>query len=145
VTNMRRQQTMFPKLLKHLPIMGSGRWMLLAAIMVVAPMTVSAQTIEIWRSRNMGRFGDNYFRVSVGSRDKMTPTGRYTVRKKQIDYWSRKYDRAMPYAVFFTDAHAIHAGDLTTPSKGCIRVDYPTAEWLYYYAKSGKTRVVIHP
>jgi lipoprotein-anchoring transpeptidase ErfK/SrfK len=120
-------------------------------IMVFVVMFASAAAwaaspqIEIWRSRQIGRFANQYFRVSVGMASNRTPTGQYTVRKKDMRYWSKKYDRAMPYAVFFTDAHAIHAGDLSTPSRGCVRVNYPTAEFLYHYARTGKTRVFIYP
>lgn len=105
----------------------------------------AAPTIEIWKSEQVGRFAGYVFPVSVGSSTKPTPTGKYTVKKKVVDYWSKKYDRPMPYSVFFTDAHAIHSGDLYTPSKGCIRVDRSVAPWLYSYAKPGKTKVVIYP
>lgn len=117
------------------------------AITVIAAVTSAAATppIEIWKSQGVGCFGDYCFYVSTGSSRTPTPTGRFTVQKKVIDYWSKKFDRAMPYAIFFTSAHAIHAGDLTTRSKGCIRVDYPTAEYLYYYARTGQTRIIIHP
>ena len=119
--------------------------LLVPALLLITGIASAAPTIHIWKSRGVGSFGDYWFYVSTGTTKTPTPTGKYTVKKKVIDYWSKKYDRAMPYAVFFTDAHAIHAGDLTTPSKGCIRVDYPTAEFLYSYANSGKTRVVVHP
>lgn len=101
--------------------------------------------IIIWKSERMGYFNGHYFPVSIGHSGNPTPTGRYTVKKKVVDYWSKKYDRAMPYSVFFTDAHAIHSGDLTTPSKGCIRVDRAVAPWLFSWAQAGKTRVIIHP
>jgi len=101
--------------------------------------------IYIWKGERMGYFAGQYFAVSVGLDTNPTPTGKYTVKKKVADYWSKKYDRAMPYSVFFTEAHAIHSGDLYTPSKGCIRVDRSVAPWLFAWAQSGKTKVIIYP
>lgn len=117
----------------------------LAVLVLAGSTNLSASTIHIWKGERTGYFEGYYFPVSIGASRNPTPTGRYTVRKKVINYWSKKYDRAMPYAVFFTDAHAIHAGDLYSSSKGCIRVDHPTAEWLFHSARSGDTRVVVHP
>lgn len=114
------------------------------SFLVIAGVS-TADTIEIWKSRQLGYYDGYYFNVAIGNNSTPTPTGTFRVKKKVVDYWSKKYDRAMPYAIFFTDAHAIHRGDLSTRSHGCIRVDPQTAPWLYYYARTGKTRVVIHP
>jgi lipoprotein-anchoring transpeptidase ErfK/SrfK len=115
------------------------------AVLMLAAAVASADTIHIWKGEQLGYFNGYYFNVAIGNNSTPTPTGSYRVKKKVVDYWSKKYDRAMPYAVFFTDAHAIHRGDLSTRSHGCIRVDEWTAPWLYYYAETGKTRVVVHP
>lgn len=122
--------------------------LLLACMLGLSPAAAFAEkapAIQIWRGEQLGYFAGHYFPVSVGKKSKPTPTGRYTVKKKVVDYWSKKYDAPMPYSIFFTDAHALHAGDLSTRSRGCIRLDRNTAAWLYHYARSGKTKVIIHP
>lgn len=117
----------------------------LALMLLMLPAVSSAQTIDIWKGQRIGHFNGYYFPVSIGKPDNPTPTGRYTVKKKQVDYVSFKYKLPMPYSVFFTDAHAIHSGDISTASRGCVRVPRPVAMWLYEHAKVGKTKVRVHP
>lgn len=105
----------------------------------------AAEPIIIWKSQQMGYFGGQYFYISVGLPSNPTPTGTFTVKRKVIDYWSRKYKRPMPYAIFFTDAHALHSGDVYSASKGCVRVDRAFAPWLFQYAQPGRTKVIIYP
>jgi len=122
--------------------------LLLVPMLLLNPTADAAEktpSIQIWRSKQVGYFAGYYFPVSVGKKSKPTPVGSFTVKRKVIDYWSKKYDAPMPYAIFFTDAHALHAGDLSTRSRGCIRLERQTAAWLYRYAKPGKTKVIIHP
>lgn len=122
--------------------------LLAISLMLLSPgeaMAEKAPSIQIWRSKQVGYFAGHYFPVSVGKKSKPTPVGSFTVKRKVIDYWSKKYDAPMPYAIFFTDAHALHAGDLSTRSRGCIRLERQTAAWLYRYARTGKTKVIIHP
>ena len=101
--------------------------------------------IELFLSRGYGRFGDMTFPILGGERGAPTPTGRFTLQRKELAYMSKKYKTPMPYSLFFTDAHAIHYGALDVPSRGCVHVDYRTAQILYYSTITGKTRVIIHP
>ncbi len=114
-------------------------------VMMQGTQGFAAPTIDIWKGQQIGHFGGYYFPVSVGKSSNPTPTGSYTVKKKSKDYVSFKYKLPMPYSVFFTDAHAIHSGDVSTASRGCVRVPRPVAQWLFYYSQPGKTNVVVHP
>lgn len=118
---------------------------LLTAVLLTAAVASASTPIFIWKGQRVGYHEGYYFPVSVGHAGNPTPVGRYTVQKKVVDYMSRKYKRAMPYSVFFTDAHAIHSGDLYTESKGCVRVDRQVAMWLYSKAKTGRTKVIVRP
>lgn len=111
-----------------------------------APGELSTATpIEIWLSERRGRFGPHTFAALGGTRKDPTPIGRFRAVKKQEDYVSRKFQTDMPYAVFFTQACAIHVGSLSEPSHGCIHVDWAIGELMYRYAKPGRTPIIIHP
>jgi lipoprotein-anchoring transpeptidase ErfK/SrfK len=101
--------------------------------------------IELFISQGYGRFGNMTFPILGGERGAPTPTGRFILQRKELAYTSKKYKTPMPYSLFFTDAHAIHYGALDVPSRGCVHVDYRTAQILYYSTITGKTRVIIHP
>ena len=105
----------------------------------------SSTPIEIWLSQRRGQFGPYTFWALGGTRSDPTPTGRFKTVKKVEDYVSRKFDADMPYAVFFTQACAIHVGSLVEPSHGCIHVDWDIAELMFRYAKPGLTPIIIHP
>ncbi len=121
------------------------RMMLLTLIIMVAAAASASSPIYIWKGKKLGYHDGYYFPVSIGKPSTPTPTGRFTVKKKQVDYVSFKYKLPMPYSVFFTDAHAIHSGDISTESRGCVRVPREWAVWLYSKAKTGKTRVIVRP
>jgi len=121
------------------------RLIIISSLLCLGAIAAASSPIYIWKGQRMGYHDGYYFNVSIGHAGNPTPTGRYTVKKKVVDYWSRKYKRAMPYSVFFTDAHAIHSGDLYTESKGCVRVDRQVAMWLYSKAKTGSTKVIVKP
>ena len=121
------------------------RLIIISSLLCLGTNATASSPIYIWKGQRVGYHDGYYFPVSVGHAGNPTPVGRYTVKKKVVDYMSRKYNRAMPYSVFFTDAHAIHSGDLYTESKGCVRVDRQVAMWLYSKAKTGSTRVIVKP
>lgn len=121
------------------------RVLMLAAVVFLAGMASASAPIYIWKSQRMGYHDGYYFPVSIGHKGNPTPTGSFTVKKKDADYVSFKYKLPMPYAVFFTDAHAIHSGDISSASRGCVRVPRQWAVWLYSKARSGKTRVIVKP
>ncbi len=121
------------------------RGVMFSLALMIGASAMAAAPIYIWKERRMGYHDGYYFPVSIGHSGNPTPTGTYSVKKKVVDYWSRKYKRAMPYSVFFTDAHAIHSGDIYSESKGCVRVPRQWAVWLYSKARTGSTKVIVRP
>jgi lipoprotein-anchoring transpeptidase ErfK/SrfK len=126
-------------------LVTTPRIVALSAVVVMSSIASASSPIYIWKSQRMGYHDGYYFPVSIGHKGNPTPTGKFTVKKKDADYVSFKYKLPMPYAVFFTDAHAIHSGDISTASRGCVRVPREWAVWLYSKAQSGKTKVVVRP
>lgn len=104
----------------------------------------SSTPIRIWLSSGIGDFGGYRFYALGGRESHPTPTGSFTVKSKDEDFYSYKYKSPMPLSVFFTSQCAIHVGSLSVPSHGCIHVDRSTAEMLFSYAKPGKTKVVVY-
>lgn len=101
--------------------------------------------VELWISAGVGRFGNHEFELLGGKPSAPTPTGVFTVQSKDAKYWSKKYDAAMPYSVFFATGYALHYGALDQPSHGCVHLPYETSQRLFYCTKVGKTKVIIHP
>jgi lipoprotein-anchoring transpeptidase ErfK/SrfK len=92
------------------------------------------------------------FPVLTGDAETTTKPGVYVVHVKQEDYYSRKYQTPMPYAIFFnyTQRAAIHGGEVPPPrlkrryaTHGCIHVKEPVIQWLYDWTEPGRTVVVI--
>ncbi len=98
--------------------------------------------------------GKKLFEFPVVTGDDETPTnpGIYTVKLKDEDYYSKKYDTPMPYSIFFDlrERKAIHEGEVPPPARkkelathGCIHVEPPFIERLFEWAEEGTTAVVI--
>jgi lipoprotein-anchoring transpeptidase ErfK/SrfK len=92
------------------------------------------------------------FPVITGDDETTTSPGRYLVRAKDEDYYSKKYQTPMPYSLFFDlrDRKAIHEGEVPAPADkrelathGCVNVEQPYMIWLYDWAEEGKTAVVV--
>src|SRR5208282_1610189 len=92
------------------------------------------------------------FPVITGDDETTTNPGIYLVKWKDADYYSKKYDTAMPYAIFFdlNERKAIHGGEVPPAAQkrkwathGCVHVEEPYIERLFYWAEVGKTAVVI--
>jgi hypothetical protein len=92
------------------------------------------------------------FPVITGDDETTTDPGRYLVRAKDEDYFSKKYRTPMPYSLFFDlrDRKAIHEGAVPPPAEkrelathGCVNVEQPYMIWLFDWAEEGKTVVVI--
>ncbi len=92
------------------------------------------------------------FPVMTGDDETTTPPGIYTVRLKDEEYFSKKYQVPMPYSLFFDlrDRKAIHEGEVPPPEErkeyathGCVHVEQPHMERLFHWAEVGKTAVVI--
>lgn len=93
--------------------------------------------------------------ISHGRAGKRTPTGTYRVWFKDDDAFSWKYSKKdkkgniikkawMLYSLFFIgNAYAIHQGDTSSQSRGCIRVPTGTAAKLFRLVPLG-TNVKIH-
>ncbi len=81
--------------------------------------------------------------LSTGSRGHLTPTGHFDVKWKAYEYDSKKYPSKnggnnMNRALFFdTLGHAIHIGDITKTSHGCVRTRPKDANWLYEWSDIG--------
>lgn len=77
-------------------------------------------------------------RISSGMPGYRTPTGTFTVKFKDKDYWSKQFDAPMPYSVFFTwQGHAFHYGSVQTQSHGCIRNTMTPAKKFFWHLQVG--------
>lgn len=92
------------------------------------------------------------FRILTGDDETPTPPGAYVIKKKDANYYSRKYQVPMPYSLFFDlkGMRAVHEGDVPDPEEksdwathGCIHVEEPYMKWLFNWAEQGKTVVVV--
>jgi len=92
------------------------------------------------------------FPIMSGDDETPTPDGIYPIKRKDPNYYSRKYKQPMTYSLFFDlkGMRAIHEGDLPDPEEkeewathGCIHVEEPFMKWLYDWTEQGKTVVVI--
>lgn len=87
--------------------------------------------------------------ITSGADDYKTPSGIYTVLRKQRHYMSKKYPdedgvNNMDFAIFFTNqGHALHMGSVNWMSHGCIHIAPKDIPVLFHWAKIGETRVVI--
>jgi lipoprotein-anchoring transpeptidase ErfK/SrfK len=83
--------------------------------------------------------------IHSGSREDPTPTGTFTVQRKERHHVSKEIDDApMPYSVFFDDeGRAFHSGDTTRASHGCIRLERDDARDVFAALEPGD-EVEIH-
>ena len=95
--------------------------------------------------------------VSTGKASTPTPTGEYTIEKKQENAWSQMAGLWMPWWMSFNGIYAIHelpewpdgtkegANHLGIPvSHGCIRLGIGPAKTLYDWTPVG-TKLIIEP
>ncbi|HUG45387.1 MAG TPA: L,D-transpeptidase family protein [Sphingomicrobium sp.] len=84
--------------------------------------------------------------ISSGKTGKETPLGFWTVFRKQVKGFSRKYDNApMPFMQMYDEKGiAFHAGNNPgyPASRGCVRLPLKFAERLYSMTKIG-TKVIV--
>lgn len=84
--------------------------------------------------------------VSTGAPGTPTPTGTYTVFRKELNSWSVPFQTWLPYASYFNAGIAFHEyPDVPAypASHGCVRVPAPEAKQVYAFAANGTTVVVI--
>ena len=77
-------------------------------------------------------------RVCSGRKGKETPRGKFRVLGKNKNYFSKKYQCAMPFAIRFTDqGHFLHQGIIFPwpSSHGCVRLHGEDAKKLFSLLK----------
>ena len=133
-----------------------ARLLLLLQMALLAPMTafsaepdeseaVPPPDVEIWLGEKVGRYGDMEFRIHGGTAEDPTPKGVFRITWKDPMHWSKQYDAWMPYSMFFSAGAALHEGDVSGPSHGCVRVEPEAAHYLYKATRIGVTRVIVYP
>lgn len=104
-----------------------------ASARVNAVVDISNQSLNLYVDGSLR----HSWRVSTGRRGYRTPTGSYSPKRLERQWYSRKYHWSpMPYAVFFRGGYAIHGtnetGRLGRPaSHGCIRLRTAHARTLF--------------
>ncbi|WP_196189190.1 L,D-transpeptidase family protein [Conexibacter sp. W3-3-2] len=109
-----------------------------------------ARRIEVFRDRGVillieGGRTVRAIHVSTGAGANATPTGRYTVTRKELRSWSVPYRVYLPYASYFNQGIAFHEwSDVPAfpASHGCVRVPAPEAPVVYAFARTGTAVVV---
>ncbi len=84
--------------------------------------------------------------VSSGAPGFETPTGRYTVFRKEQQSWSVPYKVWLPWASYFVGGVAFHeSSDVPAQpaSHGCVRVPPYDAKWVYDHAPNGTPVTVL--
>ncbi len=84
--------------------------------------------------------------VSTGGPGTETPSGRYSVFRKELRSWSVPFSTWLPYASYFNNGIAFHEyPDVPAfpASHGCVRVPAPEAKGVYGFAVQGITVVVL--
>jgi peptidoglycan hydrolase-like protein with peptidoglycan-binding domain len=82
---------------------------------------------------------------SSGKPGYATPTGTYTVFRKEKRSWSYPYSVWLPWASYFNNGIAFHEYPDVPPypaSHGCVRIPAPEAKVVYRFATIGTTVVV---
>lgn len=115
----------------------------LALLVWIAPVAAQAGVqVEIdVGSQTMDVYVDGLLRhswpVSTGRRGYATPSGMFSVKRMEEEWYSKEYDDAlMPHAIFFAGGYAIHGTYETRrlgrpASHGCVRLSPGNAARLY--------------
>jgi hypothetical protein len=110
----------------------------------------SKTRIEIWINRQLAVMIKNnrifaIYSISSGMPGYETPSGRYTVYRKEEMSWSVPYSVWLPWASYFNGGIALHQSDSIPPypaSRGCVRVPAPWAKKVYDFADYGRVILV---
>ncbi|MDX6588005.1 MAG: N-acetylmuramoyl-L-alanine amidase [Solirubrobacterales bacterium] len=110
-----------------------------------------AKRIEVYRSKGVTlliRDGKTRRAVhtSSGAPSTPTPSGSFSVFRKEKNSWSVPFQQWLPYASYFNAGIAFHeyAQVPTYPaSHGCVRVPSPEAKYVYRFATIGTAVIVI--
>ena len=87
-------------------------------------------TDEAWLSDGQGTVIRGPVRMNHGAPGSETPVGFFAVQRKEEVHLSREHDNArMPWSVFVDDnGRAVHGGDPSRQSAGCVRMADPDAQ-----------------
>lgn len=91
---------------------------------------LTRQLIFVYNGKKVTRI----INTSTGMPGYLTPTGKYSIYRKELKSWSIPYSVWMPYASYFTGGIAFHEGLTSTRSHGCVRVPTNWASHLYQFA-----------
>jgi hypothetical protein len=93
-----------------------------------ACLSISKHTA--WLTDGHGHTLDGPVAVSTGGRGQETPTGKFTVQRKDQNFRSSEYHGApMPDSVFFDgQGRAFHEGNLGRTSGGCVHLRHDDAQ-----------------
>jgi len=110
---------------------------------------------KLWVRVDLGRQMISVFRggheigtavILYGVDGRPTPTGDFTVLRKDRDYWSRSYDAPMPFTLMLTDdGVAIHGSDVRDGlgTHGCVGVPRAFARRIFDAAQVGDSVTVL--
>ncbi len=109
-----------------------------------------SRRIEVYRDKGVTLLvkGGKVVRAihtSSGGPGTETPSGTYSVFRKELQSWSVPFSTWLPYASYFNQGIAFHEYPDVAPypvSHGCVRVPAPEAKRVYRFAKLGTTVVV---
>lgn len=112
--------------------------------------TDGGRRIEVHRAKGVvllvdGRDVLRVVHASTGAAGYETPTGTYSVFRKETNSWSVPYQVWLPYASYFNGGIAFHASDevpASPVSHGCVRLSAPEAPFVYEFATVGTSVVV---
>jgi lipoprotein-anchoring transpeptidase ErfK/SrfK len=107
--------------------------------------TSAGRRIEVYRDKGVALLLDGtdltrVIHISSGAPGYTTPSGQFTVGRKELNSWSYKFKTWLPYASYFVGGIAFHQyPDVPAypASHGCVRVPYTEAPMLYEFAQPG--------
>lgn len=104
---------------------------------VKACVDLSSQ--KVWITDGEGKVLRGPMHMNHGAKKYPTPTGDFTVQRKERYHVSREFEgRNMPYSVFFDgDGDAFHQGDPDRESAGCVRMDDGDAKFVFEHLDVG--------
>ena len=109
-----------------------------------------ANRIEIYRDKGVALLVSRNrmtraIHISAGTSTNPTPSGTYSVFRKELRSWSVPFQTWLPYASYFNAGIALH-GYPDVPaypaSHGCVRVPEPEQKVMYRFAEIGRAVVV---
>ena len=111
----------------------------------------AARHVEVHRERGVTLLAENgrvvrALHSSSGAGADATPTGSYSVFRKELNSWSVPYEVWLPYASYFNKGIAFHGyADVPThpASHGCVRLPLAEAPFAYAFMSIG-TPVVVY-